>query len=95
MYDAYSHGRPVVAACSGGLKETVIHGETGWSYDPHRPQELARAIISIEKAGAAERNRAGKKGFKWLQNNADVATWRKQFISLYQKAVEHSKKSKT
>ena len=95
VYDAYSHGRPVVAARSGGLQETVIHEETGWSYDPHRPQELADNIISIEKAGAAERNMAGKKGFEWLRNNADIATWRKQFISLCHEAVEHRKKSKT
>ena len=44
VLESLACGTPVVAAKVGGLKETVIEGETGWSYAPGDPEDLARAI---------------------------------------------------
>ncbi len=35
---------PVVAAAVGGLRETVVNGETGWTYQPGNPASLAESI---------------------------------------------------
>jgi glycosyltransferase involved in cell wall biosynthesis len=42
--EALACGTPVVAADVGGLRETVIDGETGWSYRAGDAQDLARRI---------------------------------------------------
>lgn len=42
--EALACGVPVVAAAVGGLRETVIAGETGWSYAAGDADDLARSI---------------------------------------------------
>jgi glycosyltransferase involved in cell wall biosynthesis len=42
--EAMSHGRPVVAADHGGLREIVVDGETGRRFRPGDPDALAGAI---------------------------------------------------
>ncbi len=44
VLESLACGTPVVAARVGGLKETIIEGETGWSYTPGDPKDLARSI---------------------------------------------------
>lgn len=49
---------PVVAASVGGLRETVIEGETGWTYPAGDAQALARAIGAALDDPAEARRRA-------------------------------------
>ena len=42
-------GRPVVAYRAGGVRETVIEGETGLFFDEQTPESLAAAL---ERFGA-------------------------------------------
>lgn len=44
VIEAYQHGKPVIASNRGGLPEIVIEGQTGFLYDPDKPEEL-RAIL--------------------------------------------------
>jgi glycosyltransferase involved in cell wall biosynthesis len=47
--EANSHGKMVIGAREGGLKETIIHGETGLLIDNPTPIKIARAIKKLEK----------------------------------------------
>lgn len=53
---------PVVVAAVGGLKETVLDGETGWTYPVGDAAVLARSIESVldDPLEAAMRSRAGR-----------------------------------
>ena len=42
--EAMSSGKPVIAACHGGLTEIVLHNETGLLFEPGNPRALAEAI---------------------------------------------------
>jgi glycosyltransferase involved in cell wall biosynthesis len=60
--EALSCGIPVVAAHVGGLRETIIEGSTGWTYQPGDSSALARALAaalddSAEADARAERGR--------------------------------------
>ena len=44
--EALACGTPVVAAAVGGLRETIVDGETGWTYPVGDPVALARQIAS-------------------------------------------------
>ena len=52
---------PVVAAATGGLKETIRDGETGWDYPVGNAERLARTIETAlaEPEEASRRARAG------------------------------------
>lgn len=42
--EAQSSGIPVLAACAGGLREAVVHGETGYLVDSRDPVEWSRVL---------------------------------------------------
>jgi glycosyltransferase involved in cell wall biosynthesis len=57
--EAMAHGKPVVAAAVGGLKELVSHGRTGLLVEPENPHALRSAIDQL-LADAALRRRLGR-----------------------------------
>lgn len=87
VYEAYAAGRPVIAAKSGALTETVIQNTTGFLFDVGNPQSLAAAIKSNEKLGAVRRSEMGENGFEWLRENADPKNWLEDFISLMKPSI--------
>jgi glycosyltransferase involved in cell wall biosynthesis len=42
--DALSHGRPVVASDTGGIRDWAIPGQTGWLFEPGSDEDLARCV---------------------------------------------------
>jgi glycosyltransferase involved in cell wall biosynthesis len=55
-------GVPVVAAAVGGLRDTIVEGDTGWSYPPGDAAALARAIAQAldDPAEARRRTERGR-----------------------------------
>jgi glycosyltransferase involved in cell wall biosynthesis len=71
VVEAMASGVPVVVTRVGGMKETVVNGETGFAVEPDEPEKLARAITSIlgdttlaDQMGRAGRARATEM-FSW------------------------------
>lgn len=60
--EALACGTPVVAAAAGGLRETVVEGETGWTYPAGDSTALARSIAEAlaDPDEAARRALAGR-----------------------------------
>lgn len=57
--EALACGVPVVAAAVGGLKETIIDGQTGWTYAPGDSVELAACIeAALDDPEEADRRSA-------------------------------------
>ena len=51
---------PVVAAAVGGLQETIVPGDTGWTYAPGHAEDLATAIETALGDPAEARRRAAR-----------------------------------
>ncbi|MBT2730140.1 glycosyltransferase family 4 protein [Bacillus sp. ISL-75] len=47
IIEAYSYGKPVIATNLGGIPEIVLHGKTGYIYDPHNEDEFESIIEKI------------------------------------------------
>jgi glycosyltransferase involved in cell wall biosynthesis len=62
VLEALASGIPVVATAVGGLKETIVDGETGWSCLPGDAHGLAEAIRQAldDKPEAARRTATGR-----------------------------------
>lgn len=60
--EALASGVPVVATAVGGLRETIVDGETGWSYPAGDAAALARCIeaATADEAEAARRTTKGR-----------------------------------
>ncbi len=85
-YEAYDFAKPMLAARSGGLTETVVHGETGFLHEPGDAAELARQILALE--AAPERRLAlGRAGRAWLLAHTGEAEWLRKFTQVVEHAV--------
>lgn len=58
--EALACGVPVVAAAVGGLRETIVEGETGWSYPPGDAAALAARIREALEDPAESARRAAR-----------------------------------
>jgi len=83
-YEAYDYGKPMLAARSGGLTETVIDGSTGLLHTPGAARELADQVIRLHRDPGLRRE-MGARGRTWLLEHASEALWLERF----QKAVSH------
>jgi glycosyltransferase involved in cell wall biosynthesis len=69
--EAMAHARPVVATAVGGLRDLVVHEETGLVVPPGDPDALRTALLDLlgdlelrRRLGAAGRRRAQER-FSW------------------------------
>ncbi len=86
-YEAYDVGKPMLAARSGGLTETVIDGVTGHLHEPGDARQLADQIIALEQ-DAERRVTMGRAGRAWLEENADEKIWQQKFLEVARYALE-------
>jgi glycosyltransferase involved in cell wall biosynthesis len=57
--EAMAHGVPVIASDTGGLREIVAHGVSGWLIPPGDPRVLADAMAAVAAADPVLRAAAG------------------------------------
>lgn len=86
-YEAYDFGKPMLAAASGGLTETVIDGETGLLHQPGSASELAAQVIELHR-DPARRAAMGARGREWLLANANEELWLSRFSTAVAYALD-------
>lgn len=57
LYEAYDHGKPVLAARSGGIVDHVVDGQSGWLHEPGNSDALASQLLEAASDREACRNR--------------------------------------
>lgn len=82
VHEAYDYGRPVLAANSGGLSETVIDGSTGRLHEPGNVDQLIDQILQHETLDQTGLEAMGKRGRLWLEQHATPEKWLDQFIGI-------------
>jgi glycosyltransferase involved in cell wall biosynthesis len=78
-YEAYDFGKPMLAAASGGLTETVRDGVTGFLYESANPKALAEVVKRLEDLPSEEVQAMGRKGRSWLLEEFSPAAWKIRF----------------
>ncbi len=84
--EAYDFQKPVLAARSGGLAESVQHRQTGLLHDPGDAAELARHVIDLD-ASPERRGEMGRRGRLWLEANTGEQEWRRKFAEIVAHAL--------
>ncbi len=79
VYEAYDHAKPVLAAKSGGLMETVHHGLTGLLHEPADVAGIVGHVLDFESMTPASRLSMGRNGRQWLLNEASPQAWQQRF----------------
>ena len=84
VLEAMSHGKPVIASNIGGIPELVLHGQTGFLFEPNDADALAKYIqilLADEELALNLSNRALKASQKFSESNH-----LKLLLSVYDKA---------
>ena len=45
--EAGAHGKPVVGGRAGGVSDAILDAQTGFIVDGERPEQIAKALVSI------------------------------------------------
>lgn len=83
ILESMAAGRPVIAACSGGNPEQVVHGETGLLFPLGDVEALAASIRSL--LDEPERARAmGRAGRQRVERHFSLARAMREYADLYE-----------
>lgn len=85
-YEAYDYSKPVLAARSGGLTETVTDQQTGLLHEPGNADELARHLQLMPNE-PAKAKAWGSQGRAWLEKNTTPSDWLERFNTIANFAV--------
>ncbi|MFA6176586.1 MAG: glycosyltransferase family 4 protein [Phycisphaerae bacterium] len=77
-YEAYDFAKPMLAAASGGLIETVLHGTTGFLHKPGNARQLAEQVIQLTR-NPVQAVQMGASGRAWLLENTRSDQWLEKF----------------
>ena len=84
---AAAAGVPVVGFEAGGLREAVVHDETGILVPPEDAGALRRAIARL-LADEHLRTRLGRAGKKRMQDDFSIATMAEEHVALYESVID-------
>ncbi|MGZ4787904.1 MAG: glycosyltransferase family 4 protein [Terriglobales bacterium] len=87
--EALASGTPVIATAVGGLKETIIDGQTGWTYPAGDDAKLAMRIADVVLNPAEARRRA-LNGRQLVVEHFDRPLVFRQFAELVRKITGHN-----
>lgn len=84
-YEAYDHFKPMLAADSGGLSETVEDGITGFLHEPGNSDSLAASVVKLQNLTNSEKLEMGERGNNWLKENACPDAWKRSIEGIFSK----------
>jgi glycosyltransferase involved in cell wall biosynthesis len=85
-YEAYDFSKPVLAARSGGLSETVTDNQTGLLHEPGNADDLSRHLCEITN-DPSKAKAWGRAGRAWLEENTSTRDWLERFNTIANFAV--------
>ncbi|HLL60205.1 MAG TPA: glycosyltransferase, partial [Candidatus Nitrosocosmicus sp.] len=77
--EAMSHGLPVIAYASGGLKETVLDSQNGYLYDSLDIDKLGEAVTKLESLSEEKYLQMRKKA-RHLSEQYSVENFKKKIM---------------
>jgi glycosyltransferase involved in cell wall biosynthesis len=83
VWEAFVHGKPVVASRVGGLPELVIHGTTGLLVPPGDTHQLAQAVIRLAECSEL-RETYGRNAATFAGEHADWCRVAREYECIYQ-----------
>lgn len=89
--EAMACNTPVVASATGGIKEVVVDGETGFLVEPGNPEDLAEHIKKLldDRGLAATFGANGRKRVEEMFSWESIA---KKTYDMYEDVIENYKK---
>jgi glycosyltransferase involved in cell wall biosynthesis len=92
LLEAMAVRRPVVATNIGGIREIVVHGQTGWLVEPRKPEAMADRIVSLLE-NVEERERMGRAARRRVEKDFSADAMLKAYTQLYRRLARNTARS--
>jgi glycosyltransferase involved in cell wall biosynthesis len=92
--ESYDYGKPVLAAASGGLTETIEDGVTGLLHEPGNADKIVSDVIVMEALPPEKRVAMGQAGRQWLVDHAGSDLWKQKFATILEKTLKNASGSR-
>ena len=86
VLEAMSLGKPIVSTDIGGLRDAVVHGETGWLVPRRDPAAYAAALLEVA-SDLPEAERRGERGRRRYADSFTVEAMVDRYADLFFRAV--------
>lgn len=86
--EAYDFSKPVLAAASGGLSETILPGVTGFLHEPGKVESLISDVLCMETLPTEHRLEMGRAGRRFLLENFNVRQWKVRITEIIDQALQ-------
>jgi glycosyltransferase involved in cell wall biosynthesis len=80
VLEAMASGLPCVAARASGRKELIVEGETGYTFEPDEPADLARAVKACLSARGTE---MGENAWRLAQQRYSIPAIADAYQAIY------------
>ncbi|MEM7058893.1 MAG: glycosyltransferase family 4 protein [Pseudomonadota bacterium] len=87
VVEAQAMGRPVIATAHGGASETVLHGESGWLYEPGDSDALASTIHQALEMDPSDRAHMGLAGRARVHSTYTVTAMQRATLDVYERVA--------
>jgi len=84
LLEGMAAGLPVVATDVGGVRETVVHGRTGWLVRPQDPSAVAGALLRL-LADPKTRASMGRAGCERVRERFARSAMHERYLQLYRR----------
>jgi glycosyltransferase involved in cell wall biosynthesis len=84
--EAQAMARPIIASAHGGSLETIVHGKTGWLFEPGDAIALSTALAEL-LSNDELRRKFGKNGLKWAHANFTTEQMCVDTLNLYKRSL--------
>lgn len=81
-YEAMAAGRAVVVSRTAALAEMVLEGQTGLTFTPEDPDDLARVVMRLA-ADPDERQALGRRAQAWVTEHRTWEANARRYLALY------------
>lgn len=83
VLESFALGTPVVGARIGGIPEMVIDGETGWTFESRRTEDLTALLSRLSAMPAARVTQTGRAARHHVETNFNRAGYLRATLALY------------
>lgn len=89
-FEGYEYYKPVLAARSGGLTESVIEGQTGFTHEPGNPESLIESVYKLQNTSLEQRLGMGTTGRDWLIKETNPVLWKERYERFANKIISEN-----
>jgi len=87
ILESYLYKKAVIGSEIGGIKELVVNGKTGLTFEAGNDVDLAKKI-DVLLSNADKTKLMGENGFEMVNNNLDEKNYYNKLISLYERLIK-------